>query len=255
MIRRFNYTERQRILNSHVGIRFVGAGEGMGFDAELKLGSLALPDDARVYVEAYFHGTLMRFDFGTIGSLCPPVDRLLRRFPQPELVSFRVKVVDTSKQRGLLLATGERITASNEAGGRSTRVSIIRVIATQLASEIWRLRFYEEGPVLELNDEIPDVKEIARGDPAFSALVFPEIVRRVLEQILLRDKYDYEPEDESWSSRWLRFALTITRERPPKPEDEPAINGWIDDVVSRFSSRLKYVANYRRALRGGEASI
>ncbi|HSH40148.1 MAG TPA: hypothetical protein VK993_15350 [Chthoniobacterales bacterium] len=254
MIRRFNYTERQRILKSHVAIRFV-AGQRMSFDAELKLDSLALPHEARVYVEAYFHGTLMRFDFGTIGSICPPAHRLLTRFPQPDLVSFRVKVVDSSKRRGLLLATGERMTASGERGGPSTRVSIIRVIATRLASEIWRLRFYEEGPVLELNDEISDVKEIARGDPAFSALVFPTIVRSVLDQILVKDKYDYDPDDDSWRSMWLRFALTVTRERPPKPEDEGEINTWIDDVVSRFSSRQKSVAHYKRALRAAEISI
>ncbi len=77
MIRRFNYTHRQRIPKSHVVVRLVRAAEATEFEAQLQLATLNLPDDARVYVEAYFHGTVMRFDFGTVSAVRAPSNRQL----------------------------------------------------------------------------------------------------------------------------------------------------------------------------------
>ncbi len=100
-----------------------------------------------------------------------------------------------------------------ETGGPATRLTIIRVLTTPLTGDVWRLRFHDEGPVLELNNEIPGVKEIARNDAAFAALVYPALVRQVLEQVLLKDKHPDPDTDDSWRSLWVRFAINLVKER------------------------------------------
>ena len=73
MIRRFNYTKRQRIAPGRVQMRLRNAGTPeMSFDADMKLADSDLPPAARVFVEAYYKSSYMRFPFGTIASTLAP---------------------------------------------------------------------------------------------------------------------------------------------------------------------------------------
>jgi hypothetical protein len=146
-----------------------------------------------------------------------------------------------------------------ETGGPATRRTIIQVQPTLLTGDIWRLRFYDERdelPVLELNNDVPAVKEIARNDVEFAALVYPAVVRRVLEQVLLGDKHEHDDSDtdDSWQELWLRFGIGLVKERPPKCDDEVAVNHWIDEVVTRFSARQKYIRDYKLSLGATEVN-
>jgi hypothetical protein len=249
MIRKFNYTERRRIPKADAVIRLVAGGADTAFDADLSLVGLGLPSDAHVYVEAYFKGTVMRFDYGSIGVIEPPTDRRLLRFPQPDLAYFRVKVVAESDRRGLLLASCDRLMPLVAKEGRSNRQTIFRVQTMRMDSEIWRLRFDDEGPVLELNDDFGSIKETARSDAGFAALVYPSLVRQVLNHVLLEEKHDDPDTEDDWRALWLRFGKGLVKERPPQHDDEESVKEWIDKVVARFSHRNKFLINYRRALR------
>lgn len=252
MIRKFNYTERQRISKTNAVIRLMPAGDRTTFEAELTLTQLGLPPEARVYVEAYFKGTVMRFDFGLTGEFRPPADRRLHRFPQPELAFFRVKIVDESHRKGLLLASCDRLMPFVAKGGQTNRQTIFRVQTVRMENEVWRLRFDDEGPVLELNEGIECIKETARNDVAFAALVYPALVRQVLSHVLLEEKHDDPDTEDDWRGLWLRFGKEMSKERPPRHDDEEAVCEWIDKVITRFSSRHKFLINYRKALRAGD---
>jgi hypothetical protein len=78
MLRRFNYSGRKKIRRPAVQLRLVPQpNEPPVFDAAIRLEGLDLPSAARVYVEAYFHASYMRFDFGRVGDIRPPEDRRL----------------------------------------------------------------------------------------------------------------------------------------------------------------------------------
>lgn len=246
MIRSFNYTQRRRIpkTNAVVRLRSDGTG-GTTFDVDLDLAAFDLPAAARVYVEAYFKGTLMRFDFGTVGAVRPPASRCLTRLPQPELTLFRIKVVaEDRERRGLVLAQCERILPRQAEGGPATRQSLFRVQLIHLDNEVWRLDFDDDGPVLQLN---PAFREQARHDAAFAALVYPDVIRRVLLRVL-RDHDDPDTADD-WRAPWLRFGRQVAGKRNPTREEENAVEEWVENVVSGFVAQRKLLAAYQKTLR------
>ena len=68
-IRRINSTGRRKILREDARIFVRPDSDGMlSFDAKLNLTGYDLPDDARVFVEAYRLTSLMRFPHGTVAG-------------------------------------------------------------------------------------------------------------------------------------------------------------------------------------------
>lgn len=251
MIRSFNYTQRRRIPKANAVVRLRPEGGGSTtFDLDLNLAALELPAAARVYAEAYFKGTLMRFDFGTVGTIRPPIARSLTRLPQPELALFRVKVVaEDRSQRGLVLAQCERIIPRQAEGGPATRQSLFRVQLIRLEHEVWRLDFDDDGPVLQLD---PTFREQARHDAAFAALVYPDVIRRVLNRVLA--EHDDPDTTDDWRTLWLRFGRQLTGRRNPAREEDDAREEWIEQVVSGFVGQRKLLAAYQKTLRTDAAA-
>ena len=69
MIRTFNYTGRSRITRKMVRLELSEDSSGPPtFDLELDLQELALPEDARIWIEAYHRQSYMRFDWGTVSE-------------------------------------------------------------------------------------------------------------------------------------------------------------------------------------------
>ena len=249
MIRRFNYTGRKRIDRSRVEIRLAGDGHGVPtFDAALALTDLGLAGHARVYVEAYYRSSWMRFPWGTVSEVRVPESRRLTDVDHVPTVYFRVLVVDETGQRGRILASidGVRATRHGEEPGR--RESILPVNPTDLGDQIWRLHFGDE-PVLEVNNRIPDILSRVQHDPAFLALVYPAVVREVLLQaVLVETLPDAEP--PGWQGQWLQFARSVHPGEPPSLDPEQlqdsreAVQEWIDDVVASFSRKLDVLQRY-----------
>ena len=253
MIRTLNFTGRKKIPKDAVQIYLRKRDDGSTcFDAELTLDELQLPEDAVIYIEAFFKRTFMRFRWGTVGAPLPAVDRALSRLSQPGLACFRVKVTDESQRAlGLLLAVCDRIVPEGVLEGSASRAPLFRVNYTpDLVDEIWRLNFDDDGgPLLELQS-MPGIKEIVRKE-AFGALVFPQVIRMIFQQIFDRECVDdpmFEP--EQWPARWLTFGAQLAkRTHPPlAPEEKRCAehDEWIDAVVSAWSRKNKFVANFRK---------
>ena len=79
-IRTLNYTNRKRIKREDAIITIRKEKCGNAFDAALNLAGYKLPGEARVFVEAYRQTQLTRYDFGQVGALHNPEDRVLRDF-------------------------------------------------------------------------------------------------------------------------------------------------------------------------------
>ena len=238
-VRTLNYTYRRRLSRHDVRITITNDNSVPTFDARFYLGSSRLPPDALVRVEAYRQTQWMRFDFGTVGVLRPPLDRRLTEFDSVEGVLFRVKVIASSEPRGLLIAEADQIRPRQAKDEEDQRVPLLPVVPNrELGDEIFRVEFDSNQTLLKVNDSLGDWRALAR-DPFFIALVYPAALRLILIQILLIEKHHDTEDMDDWKSRWLRFALTLpsVESVPEEESEDDDVHDWIDSAVAAFSKQ------------------
>jgi hypothetical protein len=242
MLRKLNFTERAKIPRSSVRVTLRRDDDGvLVFDPQLSFDGLAVIPSARVFVEAYYRTSFMRFDCGSVEAFAPPEDRRLTDIDGTSVVRFRIKLVDNHR----IMAVADDIIVSEEKREMSGRVPLLPVNFTDLlGQQAWRVAFEPNGPVLELNNRIEAIKDVAKNDAAFFALVYPAAVRQVLAQILLVEQHDAHEEGEEWWNLWLRWAARYVT---PLPRDADEAPFWIDDVVAAFCNEQKMVDRWRNA--------
>jgi hypothetical protein len=239
MIRRLNYTGRKRIGRSKVTVRLTPTGGGhYAFEIDFDLAGYDFPPDATVFVEAYNSGSYMRFPFGTVAARRDPQDVRLREITPRPLPKFRLKVVDQSARHGLLLGVADKLIPLRPEEELSRRQSLLPVDFCDLGDEIWRLDV-SDWPVLELNNRVESIAEIARSGDWFLGLVYPEVVRRILHEIVIAQGVtDPGFDDSDWMSLWLRFVCSLPGvSQPPDGESAQARAErmeWIDGTVQAF---------------------
>jgi hypothetical protein len=249
MIRRFNYTGRKKISRDRVSIALSGIGGERKFSMSLNLENLKFPDNARVYVDANYKGIYQRFDFGNVTEITTPSDTLLSELPETELVFFDVLVIDESNETGLILGKAGGIPASTQ-NLPNDRIPLLYVNQTDLKDQIWRLTFEasEDGrPILEINNRIEGLYDLAKNDKRFTSLVYPIAFREVLKAIL--QEGNYEATEQSWRSDWLTFVdkmLGIKRmpENTEGLELTPEQHEWIDDCVNAYCRKMRVLENF-----------
>lgn len=242
MIRKLNFTGRKKIPKSQIAIAVCPQeGKANSFTAEVRLEGLNLPPNADVYVEAYRGHSYMRFAYGTVSNPIIPEDRSLSDFNPGETPRFRVKVVDRSAGLGKIVASADKI---SPAPNRNCLLPV--EYKDDLGDQIWRLET-EDGPVLFLNNQIESIRQSARSGDSFLALVYPEIVRQVLTEILIYENHsDPDCDEEDWQSQWLKFARTF-----PGIDDPQSCSAslddkkdWIEKVVNAFCRKWKVKAKF-----------
>ncbi len=239
MIKRVNSTGRRRIPRSHVSID-IDDGNPAVFDAWIDLSGFEAPDDAAVVLEATCAGsnTVLRFEWGTIGSLSPPADRTLTGL-NGEHVFFSLKVIDRSEKIGRILGLAENIRPL-KGGKKATdgRRGLLPVQQTSLGEELWRLEFRSEDVFLLVNERIPGLNDRIRFDRSVYPLVYPAVIREVLQQAFDED-VDPSEDDEHWAALWLKFATRVHIDHTPPPLDESREEqqAWIDNVVTGFCQK------------------
>jgi len=253
MIRRFNYTGRQRIESSRVTVELRNENGTRSFDASIDLAGFGLPQKAEVHVEAYYKSSYMRFQFGSVEAIQPAMDRRLTEIDRGDIVFFRVKIVDHSDKFGRILAEADGITPREIETAPADRFPLLPIDAKDLGQGIWRLEFGAQ-PVLEINNAIlginGSIREIVRSDPAFFSLVFPSVVKQILFQILIVDQYDPTDDDEnSWQGQWLRYVGRFHPDPPPRPESEDTSVldrqlEWIDDAMKAWCTTFGAASMY-----------
>jgi hypothetical protein len=245
MLRKLNFTERAKIPRTAVHITLRRESDGiLAFDPRLDLSAVEAPKDARVYIEAHYRTSYMRFDCGTVGALVLPSDRRLSEIESNGVVRFRIKVVDDATSERRIVAAAEDITVSADTDA-AARVSLLPVNFADLGDVPWRIESDGTGlPVLELNNRIDGIERMARNDPAFFALVYPAAVRAILTQILLHEDYDAAEESDEWWSLWLRWASETCGAAAPGERDDR--QSWIEDVVAAFCARHRVVEKLQR---------
>ena len=234
MLRKLNFTDRAKINRAAVQIALRRGEDGiLAFDPRVTLDALRAPASARVYIEAYYRSSYMRFDCGTVARFSPPADRRLTDIDSDNVVRFRLKVVDNSAGEHRIVAVAEDITVAEKED--ATRRSLLPVNFCDLGDQVWRVSFEANGPVLDLNRSIRNIEVLAKSDARFFALVNPAAVREILTKILLVDRYESAEDGEEWWSLWLRWGSELTDDAVPEDEDER--QAWIEEVVAAFCGR------------------
>lgn len=253
MKRRFNFTGRKRIAQEGIAINIEQRDDGAppSFTAEIDLSGLELPLDARVIVEAYSGRAIIRFPWGTVGAMRPPLDRQL--VDMPVNPSFRIKVV-AADGSGVLLAMANRVRPHRE----ERSGSLVWVEGKDLGHEVWRLSFAGTGaPTLLVNENIAGISDAVRNDKAFRALVMPEVLRAMLVRALLVEGYGLDDDAGDWNEL-IAFVQSFHAETLPareRDDDEEARKDrvrWIDRAVGAFTERRfhagdMYAGTLRRA--------
>jgi len=250
MIRRLNFTGRRKIPRSRVTIRLEPeAGGPPVFRAEYDLHGLGFPGEASVFVEAYNALSYMRFAFGTVARRADPPSTRLDEVTRRPLPRFRLKVVDRRKRAGLLLGVADQILPLRPDEDESRRQPLLPVHFTDLGDRVWRLDL-DDWPVLELNSRIEVIREVARSDEAFLALVYPEVVRRILRRAVITERQtDPEFDDSDWTTLWLRYACTLPEISPPPADASTAeAEAWVEEAVEAFCRARRVRTRYEAAL-------
>ena len=243
MIRRFNFTERQRIEQERIVIQLTEPTDGgaASLDATLDLDGKGLPPDAPVMIEAYRGRSAMRFPWGEVGAPSPPPNR--RLVNMPENLSFRVKVV-AADGSGALLAVSNRIKPHRE---EHHGALIWLTKSDDLGKEVWRLDYDNGNPTLLINSAIAGIENAVLKDGAFRGLVMPEVLRAVLIRALIvvgADPEDIHPEgDHGEWGEIMGFVHSFYDEPfpPADPYDDTHSIGermkWIDKAVKAFTQK------------------
>jgi hypothetical protein len=245
MLRKLNFTERARIPRANIRVTLRRDADGtLVFDPRLSFDGISVAPSTRVFIEAYYRTSFMRFDCGSVARFAPPEDRRLTDIDSGSLVHFRVKLVDDHR----VVAVADNIIVSEQKSETSGRMPLLPVSFTDaLGQQAWRIAFEPNGPVLELNNRIDDVQDVAKADAAFLALVYPAAVRQVLTQILLVDGHDAHEEGVEWWNFWLRWAGQFSSS--PLPDDTESASFWIDEVIDAFCNRQTLIDRWRAAQR------
>lgn len=262
MKRRLNFTGKKKIPAKNIQIQIIrDNGVIKTFDAKINLRTMDLPQDAAVFVEAYYRLNRKRFNFGTVGTIIQPPDTGISDLGKTENLSFRVKVVEKSGKYGLILAEADTIRPKGETGPDSQIQSILpSEFGSDLGQQIWRLRYDSQEPILEFNKNIPNIRSLAKSDTGFFFYVYPQVIRELLTYMLLVEFVDPLDPAEEWQKNWLDFARTVYPENYPDqwkrdiPESKGEILAWIENVVTDFSmSHAGVWDRFLKSFDGGQA--
>ena len=262
----FNYTGRARVPHRAIDL-VVHEGPPRTFDATWNLTNIPLAADAKVYLEATSAGspTVRRFACGTVAEpafkTAVPLGDLGGDAPV-----FAFKVVDESEELGRLLAWAEQLhperpdLPDHDAG----RAALLPVNYVPLGERPYKVSFDNPGgaPWLLVNENIPTAREYIRADAQFAALVFPEVVRRVLERVVADKHYEVNNDDADWRDLWLRLALLrnggdpvppVADEAAPTGEELQELDDWVEASTDAFAVRAGWREKLVAAVNGEEA--
>jgi hypothetical protein len=241
MKRRINYTGRKRIDHARAQLELVEQPDKpMKFAGHLDLTGLGLPETAHVIVEAYHKESTQRFECGTVGHIQFPDDTALTEVDVAGSYLFRVKVVDREGNGSKLIASAEKIQPKEPGEPDGNRDFLLKVISRENTGGIpWKLELDPDGnvkPILVINTKIGSPEKM-RTNPVFRALILPAAIREVLN-FIFQNEDNKDPDEGSWQAKWLSFAADLTNGEKDWPtNDDGDITGWVNDVVSGFSTR------------------
>lgn len=251
MIRKFNYTGRQRIRRDSVKIEIVNGGTSQqSFICQVDLAGYGFPESAHVLLEAYHATEVKRFSLGSVSSITMPSDRSLFQFSSFPALHFRLLVVDETMKKSLILGTADRLSPSSgsanghSAGGRS----ILPVKTDNSMNQEWRIEFDDGSPFLVLNGNVDGIRDMIQSDAGLRFSVLPAAFRQILMEFIFVQGVDDDPDEEMPWHDWLLFCSELQEETLDKvldsqddDFDRETVLSWIEEIVDIFASHNRFL--------------
>ena len=235
---RIFFTGRRQIARGDISLVF-HPGQPPAFEASINLSRhrRSLPSSVRVFVEAYHNTMLQRFDFGVPSDCRPRETLVLTNFDEWDRPRFRVRVVGTGDQLGVILASCDRVDAiepgESDEGGRSM-LQLYPKPDSEMSGELWKIASAGGGYQLWYNKDVSQLAARIKGrEPDVLGLILPAAIREILAREHLWDGISAE------ANEWTRFAQRVSGEPFPQPRDPGGISQndveeWIDNVIAAF---------------------
>jgi hypothetical protein len=188
----------------------------------------------------------MKFDLGTIDTLKVPPILVLGEVDRSGSVLFRLKVVDTTQDKGKILGSALGIQPSNE-NEIDGKKSFFPVIYRDLVEEIWKVEINNgDRPRLILNNRIQGVGHKLQTNALFQGLLLPAALRIVVEDLVR--EFEADDEDEpGWKEEWLQYCRNaLGAVVDPATLDQEKKKDWVDDVVKRFCDNYRFVQGIKK---------
>lgn len=235
--RRLNYTGCQRIRRLDVQISVDETTRPAKFAWVHDLDAYEFPSDAEVVIEAYAHWTVMRFDCGRISGPAVTSESVLSDFDSAQGVRFRLKVVGTGDQAGLILGEADQISPA-EIDGKAEGQSFLPVQPAELGDVLWQLSFATGQPLLRINERVGDWRSFLRRQEV-RALLLPELFRQLLREAVGNEA---EMGDEaSWQQAVISSVPASVGPRPVAGNQD-ALAMWVDEAVQKFAHRHRLLS-------------
>jgi hypothetical protein len=232
---RLNYTGRVHISKSNINISISDDKDDKSFKALFDFSRLKLSKGAQVIVEAY-HRMMQsqRYEFGTIEKITVPSDTSLGLLGESDTVKFRVLIIDKDSK---ILASADGIKIEK----KGKRACLLPVEEAPLEFLLWKLQLDGDELVLQLNEQIDEIKNVAAFDPRFIHSVYPAVIREILLYLVVVEDIDLNNPQIDWHINWLKYATRIYRNPPDTPfsDNKDDVLEWIDGVVKAFSDTRK----------------
>ena len=251
MIRKLNFTGRKKIPHNRALVTLSSVDKHpYSFDIDFNLSGFDLPEKSSVYVEAYKRTSYMRFDYGTLGNPKVPGNRALKNIEAGAIPLFRLKIVDKSTKQGRIIAMADKIHPKGVDDTGDNKINLLYVeFSEDLGDQVWRLDLTGDWPVVLVNSQVNSMKEIVKSDPAFFALVYPEIIRQVLNEIIESDQLDPEMDEDEWHSLWINFVTSLPNVGSPPTGRSPNIKNdqkdWVESVVRGFCDKWNLLKSFQ----------
>lgn len=245
MKRTFNYTGRRKIERRDVSITLREDRGAWVFDADLRLADYHFPRNAEVWLEAHRQNLWMQFAWGTVSAMHAAANRRLDEFDVTDGVLFRVRVVQPpGNEHHKLLGEADGIQFVKAGEATDKRRPLLEPVPEALDQLLWKLDLDSDPPRLLVNkDAKPTWRDMARS-PHFLALVYPEVLRKLLDRILIEDQWVEEQEEPGWEADWVKFARSLGISTPlPNPDQRQDREAWIDEAVAAFARRHQLQTN------------
>jgi hypothetical protein len=251
MKRRINSTNRQKISADSIKIRLEDTAiGGTAFSADLSgITLMKLDPQAPVVVEAFVGTSTMRFDFGTVGALVPPIDRSLLELDRGGLIQFRIKVIDPQGVHGRLLAASRNLHALDEADEADDRRSLLPLKEIDLGDAVWQLELGAGRPILLINKNIPDLGTRLASDPVLQGAILPAALREITRELVRGSAED----DEEWVVEWTAYLEGLVGEELVTELTDDELSELIRRVVDAFDSTQRWAWKARPQITQSEA--
>jgi len=258
MKRRFNYTGRNKLTMDKIKISLNDSDKGKkSINAKIDLSDSKYPEDARVFLDAYHKTERKRFDFGTVSEIKVPYDLTIDELAFTDNLMFRIVIVDESSKNGLIVAHADRIRTDDNLDKKP----ILPVSFENLNYQAWKIEFKGDsnGPILCINNQIPNIEYIVKNDPMFFIYIFHTVVKEIFLHMIFVDVVeDLEDPSTDWHADWIDFAKKLLpNEALPKSLnhhdenefDKETVLNWIDKIIEEFcNSKLNEWQEFKSKL-------